>query len=337
MSDNHNRYVFCKIHAGNTDMKIKLWGVRGSIPTPLNGELIENKVRRALKLATPGDVTSDEAINTFIETLPFSVKGTYGGNTTAVQVTTDDGDIIMIDCGSGIINLGKEMLKGPFSKGKGVASVFLTHTHWDHIQGIPFFAPFYFEGNRFNFYSPFEDLKKRLEYQHSPDHFPISLEYMPATKEFFRVAEDEEFYLNDIRVFTKRMPHPGGSYGYRIEHNGSVFVYTSDCEFNIDEIDTINQYTELFHDADLALFDTQYTFEESINKLDWGHSSASIAIDIAGGFNIKHLVLFHHDPNYSDEKLDNVLANARIYQKMNAKKTGKLKVDIAYEGLEIDI
>jgi ribonuclease BN (tRNA processing enzyme) len=133
------------------------------------------------------------------------------------------------------------------------------------------------------------------------------------------------------------MPHPGTSYGYRIEHNGKVFVYSSDCEFNIEKIDDIQDYHDLFIDADILFFDTQYTFEESMNKMDWGHSSASIAIDIAGRFNIKQLVLFHHDPAYDDEKLDNVLANARIYQRINAKKTGNLKVDIAYEGLELEI
>jgi len=318
-------------------MKIKLWGVRGSIPTPLTGFDIEQKVRNVLKQARPGDVTSDESIEAFLQTIPFSNYHTYGGNTTCVQVTTDSGDIIIIDCGSGIINLGRELLTTEFNRGRGTANVLMTHTHWDHIQGIPFFGPFYFEGNRFNFYSPLADLKERLEYQQQPTHFPISLDYMPATKNFFQVSEDEEFFLNDVRIYVKRMPHPGGAFGYRIEHNGSVFVYTSDCEFNIDKIEHIQKYGDLLQDADLTLFDTQYTFDEAINKMDWGHSSASIAIDIAGMYNIKHLLLFHHDPAYDDEKLDSVLSSARIYQRMNAKKIANLQIDIAYEGLELDI
>ncbi len=318
-------------------MKIKLWGVRGSIPTPLTGQDVEDKVRRVLKLARPGDVTSDDAVEAFLKTIPFSSYHTYGGNTSCVEIVTDDGDIIIIDCGSGIINLGRELLKTEFNRGCGNASILITHTHWDHLQGIPFFGPFYFEGNRFNFYSPLPDLKERLEYQHGPTHFPISLDFMPATKDFFQISEDEEFFLNDVRIFAKRMPHPGGSYGYRIEHNGSVFVFTGDCEFNIDKIEDIEKYGDLFHDADLALFDTQYTFDEAINKMDWGHSSASIGIDIAGMYNINHLLLFHHDPAYDDEKLDSVLASARIYHRMNAKKIGDVRIDIAYEGLELEI
>jgi len=317
-------------------MKIKLWGVRGSIPTPLDGNDIEDKLKRALSLAKPGDISSEESINSFINTLPFSIKSTYGGNTTCIQVVTSDNEEIIFDCGSGIRKLGVELLQKEFSKGMGVANILMTHTHWDHIQGIPFFGPFYFEGNRFTFYSPFDDLKKRLEYQHHETHFPISLDYMPATKEFFRITPDEEFFINDTSFFTKKMPHPGDSFGYRVEDKGAVFVYTSDCEFNIDSIDEIDSYEDLFRNADVAVFDTQYTFEESIDKLDWGHSSAAIAIDIAERFNVKRLLLFHHDPAYDDEKLERVLSNAHTYLRMKAKKKN-IKLDIAHEGMTIEI
>jgi ribonuclease BN (tRNA processing enzyme) len=137
-----------------------------------------------------------------------------------------------------------------------------------------------------------------------------------------------------MRIINKMMPHPGGAFGYRFEENGKSFVYTSDCEFNIDAIDAIDSYRDFFLNADVAVFDTQYTFEESLNKIDYGHSSASIAIDIAGKFGVKKLILFHHEPDYSDEKLDAVLSNARIYLDMNKRKVGDLIVEIAYEGME---
>jgi ribonuclease BN (tRNA processing enzyme) len=133
------------------------------------------------------------------------------------------------------------------------------------------------------------------------------------------------------------MRHPGGCFGYRIEENGKVFVFTSDCEFNIDEIDRIATYRDFFLNADVVVFDTQYTFEESIDKIDWGHSSASIAIDIALGFNVKKLFLFHHDPYYSDEKLETVLSNAKTYMSMNAKRKGMLDIEISREGFEIEL
>ena len=133
------------------------------------------------------------------------------------------------------------------------------------------------------------------------------------------------------------MRHPGGAFGFRIEENGKSFVYTSDCEFSIDEIHRIETYKDFFHNADVVVFDTQYTFEEYVDKIDWGHSPASIAIDISTRENVKRLILFHHDPNYDDEKLDNVLANAKAYMDVNAKGNESMNVDIAYEGMVIDL
>lgn len=319
-------------------MKVKLWGVRGSHPTPLNSSTIENKIIKALSLARPGDLSSEKSVKEFVGNLPLSIKGSYGGNTTCIEVRTSSGEIIIIDCGSGIINLGRELMKEDFSSGKGIANIILTHTHWDHIQGIPFFTPFYIAGNRFNIYSALMDLKDRLDYQQVDTHFPIALDSMAASKRFFSVKSDEFFFINDVKIFIKSMPHPGGAYGVRIEDGESVFVYTSDCEFSINEIDLIHSFEELFQDADLLLFDTQYTFEESIvDKISWGHSSASIAIDIASMNRVKKLVLFHHDPAYDDEKLDSVLSNALTYASVNKKTSGDLNLELACEGTEYKI
>lgn len=317
-------------------MLVKLWGVRGSLPTPLAGEHIENKIRKALSLARPGDISSAEAIDSFIRSLPLSIRNTFGGNTTTIQVTTGGGDIIIIDCGSGLRNMGMELMKGDFGQGRGVANMLLSHTHWDHIQGIPFFVPLYIKGNRFNFYSVFPDLKQRLDHQQVFSHFPVTFDFLQATKDFFTLEAEEDLYINDTKILNKLMPHPGGAYGYRIENNGGVLVYTSDCEFNINEIDNIENYREFFSNADVVIFDTQYTFDEAISKFDFGHSSSAIAIDIASMFNVRQLILFHHEPNYDDDKLENMLFNARTYQSMNPKR-GNLRIDIACEGMEIEI
>lgn len=315
-------------------MKIKLYGVRGSIPTPLSNSHIEDKIRKALSLATPGDISSEESIDLFIKKLPDSLKGTYGGNTTCLLVTSGSDEMIIIDAGSGLKSLSRELMKTEFAKGQGFANILLTHTHWDHIQGIPFFVPFYIKGNRFNFYSPMENILERIKYQQPDTHFPVNFDYFSATKNVYQLEPEQDFFLNDMRIINKKMPHPGGAFGYRFEENGRSFVYTSDCEFNIDAIDSIDSFRDFFLNADVAVFDTQYTFEESLNKIDYGHSSASIAIDIAGKFGVKKLVLFHHEPDYSDEKLDAVLSNARIYLDMNKRKVGDLIVEIAYEGME---
>ena len=318
-------------------MKVKFWGVRGSIPTPLNSDVIRDKIKQTLQLASPKDISNEESIDTFIDTLPMSIVGTYGGNTTSLEVRTSTDDLIIVDCGTGIKQLGHELLKTEFGNGKGFATILLTHTHWDHIQGFPFFAPFYVKGNRFNIYSPYNDIKERIEYQQVYTHFPINLEYMLAQKEFFTIDKESEIYINDVKIKNQSMRHPGGSFGFRFEENGKSFVFTSDCEFNIDEIDKIDTYKNFFENADVCVFDTQYTFEESINKIDWGHSSASIAIDIASMFNIKRLILFHHEPDYNDQKLDTVLSNAKLYMGINPDRRGNLTINIAREGMEIEI
>ena len=319
-------------------MKIKLWGVRGSIPTTLSSKYIEEKIVTALTIAKPGDISSEDSVREFVSNLPLSVKGTYGGNTTCIEVMTSSEELIIIDCGSGIINLGKEMLEGDFGEGKGVANIFLTHTHWDHIHGMPFFSPMFIKGNRFNFYSPVPDLRERIEYQPVKTHFPVTFDDLEASKKFFAVKPDETFYINDIKIYTKSMPHPGGSYGIRIEDRGKIFVYTSDCEFNVNEMDDISAYEDFFKDADLLIFDTQYTFQESLlDKTSWGHSSASIAIDIAVRHEAKRLALFHHDPSYSDDKLNTILSNARAYINANRKIKDDFITEIAYEGMTVDL
>ncbi|MDR3238043.1 MAG: MBL fold metallo-hydrolase, partial [Spirochaetia bacterium] len=252
-------------------MNIKIWGSRGSHPTPLSSKAIELKIKRVLELAASEDISSPKAVDDFVKKLPFSMKHTYGGNTTCIELTVG-GRHIIIDCGSGLVNLGKHLMNGPFGEGKGTADIFITHTHWDHIQGIPFFVPIYIAGNSFNFYSPVPNLHKRLVHQQAATHFPILFDGTASTKQFFKIAMNKVFLLDEVRVIPKKMPHPGKSYAYRIEYGGKTFVYTGDCEFNIGELDKINSYRSIFDKADVLLFDAQYTFADSINKFEWGHS-----------------------------------------------------------------
>jgi phosphoribosyl 1,2-cyclic phosphodiesterase len=230
------------------------------------------------------------------------------------------------------------MMASEFGRGKGAASIFLTHTYWPHIQGIPFFAPFYIKGNRFNIYSPVDNIQERVEYQQALTHFPVAMDSMMAAKRFFQVKEDESFYINDTKIFTKSMPQPGSACGIRVENSDGVFVYTSDCEFGIDEMDYIHSYDDLFRDADLLVFDAQYRFQEpGIDRMAQGDSSAEIAVDIAMRNNVKRLILVYHDPWYDDEKLDSVLFNARAYLDANRTTANQLTIDLACEGMVFNI
>lgn len=318
-------------------MKIKFWGVRGSIPSPLAPVNIQQKLKDALTLAKVSDILSENSVDEFIESLPRSIKSTYGANTTCLEIRTSQNEIIIIDGGTGLRSLGLQLMQEEFARGEGHAYFYMSHTHWDHVQGIPFFIPMFIPGNRFTFISAYSDIEDRLLYQQKPTHFPVTFEEMNATKEFKIIkAETDYSFPGGSSYRVKRMIHPGGSYSLRIEENGKSFVFASDAEFNIDTIDTIDEYKEHFFEADSLVFDTQYTFGESLQKIDWGHSNSSIAIDIATRFNVKQLILFHHDPTYSDKTLDELHIKALRYRDMNPY-AKDLDIITAYEGLEIEI
>jgi phosphoribosyl 1,2-cyclic phosphodiesterase len=317
-------------------MIIRFWGVRGSIGSPISNKNIRLKIEKILSLAKPSDLQSTESIQNFLSKLNFSTLNTYGGNTTCIEIRDESNELYIIDGGTGLRELGNSILKEGYLQGKGKANWIFTHTHWDHLQGIPFFVPIYIPGNEFNFYSSVESLEDRIKYQHRNTHFPVPYETLGATKKFHSVKEGDTVQIGNLEVLSKSVRHPGGSYSYKLSQNGKTFIFTSDAEFNIDEMENIDLYIEYFRGADVLVFDTQYTFDESLNKIDWGHSSASIATDIALKAGVKKLVMFHHDPSYDDEKLDAVYLRALNYKEM-FDKNHQLDIVMAYEGLEIKI
>ena len=319
-------------------MKIKFWGVRGSTGAGIRGTAIREKIKRVLRHAAPADILDEEAVERFLKSLPFSLVQTYGGNTTCIEVRTRSDDLIILDAGTGIRDLGNEMMKGPYAKGLGECHICFTHTHWDHIQGLPFFVPFYIPGNMFHIHAVSDRIEERLRYQHNPEHFPVTYEGMQSSRTYTQHEADDEWNLHGLRIRHKAMRHPGGSYSYRFEEDGRVFIFGSDAEFNMDDMEHIEDFLEYFRGADVLVFDTQYTFEEQLQKIDWGHSSASYATDIAMKSGVKNLVLFHHDPSYDDEKLDEVFLRALRYKEMmDTNADSPLRITMAYEGLEMEV
>ena len=317
-------------------MKVKFWGVRGSIPSPLRGFAIREKMKRILTLASPSDILDENSVERFLRSLPFSLTQTYGGNTTCIEIRSKSNDLMIIDAGTGLRDLGNRMMADEFGDGKGECHFLFTHSHWDHIQGFPFFVPAYIEGNTFHIHAVSDHFEKRMRYQHDFEHFPVAFEGLQAKKIFHQHQPDETWQLYGINISTHSMRHPGGSWSYRLEEDGKVLIFGSDAEFRADEMENLEASLDYFRGADILIFDTQYTFEEQLQKIDWGHSSASIATDIAMKAGVKKLVLFHHDPSYTDEKLDEVYMRAIRYEEMmDIGGESNLEIHIAYEGLEL--
>lgn len=276
-------------------MKVKFWGVRGSIPTPG-----KQTVR-------------------------------YGGNTPCLEVRLDDDSLIILDAGTGIRNLGDHLI----NNGESVkAFLLITHPHWDHIQGFPFFKPAFISGNELTIVGTERKdklLSEIIAEQMNRIYFPVRLQDLKATIKFIPVKEEGEIPVFDAVAKILYVNHPGFTVGYRLEHGGKTLVYISDNEpfdrstaasltnfesvvvekFSQQSGDPNKRVIDFCQDADVLVHDTTYTPEEYIDRVGWGHSHYLFSLRIAAEANVKKLFLFHHDQNHSDEKVDDILKKCK--------------------------
>ncbi len=259
--------------------KLRFWGVRGSTPT------VDKSTWR------------------------------YGGNTACVELTTPAGERLILDCGTGLRMLGRHLESAPESR-RIESHIFVTHYHWDHIQGIPFFSPLYAAQNRFHFYSfrseflGRDSLKRVFETQMAHPYFPVDLSAMSATREFTEIAGGDQFDVPGARVTAHWLHHPQGCLGFRFETSAGIVVYATDNEPGNPKLD--QSLLELAAGADIFINDAQYTPEQlATTRRGWGHSSWLEGVKIAEEAGVKNLVLFHHDPDSTDKTVDGILRDAR--------------------------
>ncbi len=289
------------------------------------------------------DLRDRSAINDWVAQLPHSVRCFAGGNTPCVEVQIGDSRCIF-DLGSGLRPLGDALMDEHFGRGEGHAHLFLSHLHWDHIQGWPFFKPAYVEGNRFDLYARHECAWERLRDQMSAPFFPPEAwSDMSADTRFHHLSGEPITLPNGARVSTLELEHPSLSYGFRLEANGKTFVYASDGAYPApdggDTSDPAQKFVTFFQDADLVVFDAQFSLAESLEKRAWGHSSAVVGVELAARANAKRLAMFHHDPSASDARLEHLLRVSRDYASHPPAPCQPNAVDVvlAREGLEIDL
>jgi phosphoribosyl 1,2-cyclic phosphodiesterase len=302
-------------------MKVRFWGVRGSIPVP-------------------GRSTNR-----------------YGGNTSCVEVRPSGAAPIIIDAGTGIRKLGKSLMEDSFAGGKGECSILISHTHWDHVQGLPFFSPLYRAGNRIHIFARQRDmhLEAVFSQQHNAPYFPVPLAAMQAEMNFHELIEGASFNIGGAKVTCARLNHPWVAIAYRIDVDRAAVVYCSDTAPFTDMLlgrDFIERpsfgtlpppvadelkmmragVVALARNADLLIYDTQFTPEEYQSRPHWGHSRPDDAIEIAREARVKQLALFHHAPMRSDDENDAILARCREITAPD-----KFELVSAYEGLEIPL
>ena len=316
-------------------MDVKFWGTRGSIPTPTPSTVIKEKIQLALEGAAGLDLSNKAVIDRYIERLPFNIQGTVGGNTLCLEVSNGDQTLIL-DAGSGIRVLGIDLMKRGYASGNQQADVLITHTHWDHIQGFPFFQPAFIPKNHFTFYSPFDDLEERLAQQQQEKFFPVPITYMNATFEFKQIEPDQWHQIGNFKVCPMLTSHPGETYIYRIEDDHTSMVYATDSEYKRVDHESTKRFTQFFKDTDLLIFDAQYSFDEVLDKPDWGHSTALMGAEFAYRSKAKRLALFHHDPTSPDEKIWTAKELADAYL-MHQQRRHRCEVLVAYDGLDLEL
>lgn len=286
--------------------KLKFWGVRGSVPTPG----------------------------------PQTIY--YGGNTSCVEVRAD-GELLILDAGTGIRPLGL-VLNEEFKDQSLHATILISHTHWDHIQGFPFFRPAYNSNNRLHLVG-YEGAKRTLSTvlsgQMASPYFPVSLEEMGGSI-VIEELKDLNFEVGPIKVTSIMANHPGIAVGYRLQTSRGAVVYLPDhepcaCDGNCDpkkaaEMDA--HIVEFVRGADVLIIDSQYDDEEYANHIGWGHGCVSVVVKLAIEAGVKRLYLFHHDPNHSDEQISYILHQAR---RLAASLDSDLEIEAAREGEEFEL
>ncbi len=318
-------------------MDVRFWGTRGSLPASLNASDVRAKVKAALRKALEAGLSPDADLDAFMDRqLPFSERATYGTNTSCVEIR-DGEDFVLCDAGSGLRDFGNHVMSLDPSARPREFHLLLSHLHWDHIQGFPFFVPALIPGNRITIYGCHPGLERAFATQQSLPFFPLLFCDIGAEVRFQVLEPDRETDVAGFRVLPKEQNHPGSSFGYRFERQGKTVVYSTDAEHKNQMEEDLTPFTTFFQEADLLVFDAQYTFADACTvKEDWGHSNNLIGVEMAQKAGVRHLALYHQDPTHTDQDLDRLLEDTRKLARL-LMGDDSLRITIAWDGLVVEV
>ncbi|MHC4871953.1 MAG: MBL fold metallo-hydrolase [Planctomycetota bacterium] len=315
-------------------MNLHFYGTRGSIAVYPHAEQVKEMLGGLLEQAVEAGLTKDK-IPDFIEEHGVSAARFMGGNSSCVCIRHEE-EICVLDAGSGMRTLGMNLLMEKKDLRKHPLQLLMSHYHWDHLCGFPFFPPAYIPGNSINISGVTPGLKEAFIQQQSAPYFPVQFDQLGADIEFNQIPEDDVSQLGAFEVEPFKAHHPNGCYAYKIKIDGKKLVYMTDTELLILKNDDLNAYREFLRDADAAIVDSQYTFIEGAEKIYWGHSSIFSFIDICKDSNLTNLIMFHHDPTSTGDNINRMVELAYKYKEINAK-DARFEIVAAYDGLQMDI
>ena len=329
-------------------MHVKFWGTRGSLPVSLGGEVLRDKIHRVLEISNGRQFTDSDEISSFIkDELPFSLSHGYGGSSPCVEILPAGRDgsgseasmeqMIFCDMGSGLRESVQQLIKDNLLSTPREYHFFMSHVHWDHIMGFPFFTPAYIPGNRIVIHGCHDCLESALIRQHSDPNFPVQWAQLGADIEFELMTPGQTVNVAGMTIEALKQHHHGDSYGYRFTADGRSLVYSTDSEHPIEAQDQIDEYIAFIKDADLVIFDAMYSLADMTTiKQDWGHSSNIVGVDLCRRAGVAHYCMFHHEPIYTDESIEKVLQETIRYEQIT-RDGAPLRVSSAYDGLLLKV
>lgn len=282
-------------------MQVRLWGVRGSLPAPVTPERVRSRLEEVLgQFARLKDSDVPITARAFLDTLPAHLMGGYGGNTSCAEVTSGKSRLI-IDAGSGLRCFSDLITRTePMTE---EYHLYFTHFHWDHLIGLPFFVPMYVKGKTVHIYAVHDDLEESLETLFTKPNFPVPYSVVEPQIKIHKVKPRETFKVGDLNVTPYQLDHPDPCWGARVEAGGKALAWAVDGECTRLSRQELGDDVKLYQNADLMVFDAQYSFGEALEKINWGHASAPIGIDLALREGVKLALFAHHDPAATDEMI----------------------------------
>lgn len=320
-------------------LNLKFWGVRGSLPSAPSPSDWNLHIEGVLRNFFSSGYRDPSHISKYIQSFEVPNLGGYGAATTCVEVKSPKAQLIL-DGGSGIRNLSESIMTGTTGRVKGPFHIFMTHFHWDHVIGLPFFTPHFIPGTEVHYYAVQPDLEQMIRGIFRRPYFPVPFEALKA-KIFFHVLKPREKYqIGDMTITPFQLDHPDPCWGLRVESGGKVYAHCVDTEGTRMTREELGEDLGLYQNVDLMYFDAQYTLPELAEKANWGHSAAQVGLDIALRENIRRVLFAHHDPG---ARIEHILELKRQTQEYYQSKMGmndnknSLQWEFAHEGFVIEL